>query len=212
MMIIRSMLLLASLGLVIISCIGGAPRQHFLSLSDTGAAICEGGEQGSAAPRFVIAVKDFESLPSLDRTSVLIASGRVLTPSHSWYWEGPPAEILTMAAAGGISNSMTIASAWPYRPRVERDGLISGRVLAFAAELSEPARFRAAVRVELWDGRGGEKLAENVFEVERELPGFGPAKLGDPDVLARAAGGAVCGLGEKIRTWLESNMNLLKKE
>lgn len=199
-------LLIVIASLILSGCMGGAPQQRFLRITDPGMAQCsEAGSRTQTAEPFVIAVKTFESMPTLDRTNVLMGNGRVLAPSHNWYWEGTPAETLTMAVAEHISESGALSAVWPYRPRIKRHALLTGRVLTFAAELAEPARFRVAVKVELWNDRGIEKLAEETFEVTRELPGFSSASLGDPHDLAEAAGFAVCTMGREITQWLANN-------
>jgi hypothetical protein len=206
-------LLIVIISLVLGGCLGGAPQQRFLRIADPGITQCkDAGAQTQASEPFIIAIKTFDSMPSLDRANVLVGNGRVLAPSHGWYWEGTPAETLTMAVAEHISESGALSSAWPYRPRIERDAMLTGRVLTFAAELAEPARFRVAVKMELWNGRGREKLAEETFEVMRELPGFSSGSLGDPHDLAEAAGEAVCILGREVTTWLEGNAQRIRRE
>lgn len=205
------LLLLLASTILLTGCMGGAPQQRFLNIADT-ELIAAGGNTAKPNTEYMVAIRDFEDLPALDRTSVLFARGRVLTPSHSWYWEGVPAEILTMTVAERISRSDRITSVWPYRPRVKRDAIVTGRVLTFAADLSSPARFKVALALELWSGGGDEKLAEKIFTAERDLPGFGLASAGDPEVLAGAAGGAVRALGDEVRAWLEENRLLIAKQ
>lgn len=198
------------LSLILSACLGGAPQQRFLHITDTGHCE-EKPDNANTVDGLIIAIKDFKSLSSLDRTNVLISSGRVLAPSHSWYWEATPAETLTMTVADRISYSGGFSSAWPYRPRIERNAMLSGYVTAFATELSNPARFTVSVRIELWNNRGNEKLAVKDFQVTRELPdSFGPEKLGLPNDLAETAASAVCILGNEVRAWLEDNENLIQ--
>ena len=192
-------------------CLGGSPpQQRFLRITDTG--VCKEKTGQEAKETLIIAVKDFKSLLSLDRTNVLISNNRVLAPSHSWYWEATPAETLTMTVADRISFSNSFSSAWPYRPRIERDAVLTGYVTSFAAELDPPGRFIASVRIELWNERGREKLAEKEFDVSSEVPGFNPEELGDPNSLAQNAADAVCIMGNEIRAWLEENEQLIRNQ
>jgi hypothetical protein len=208
---IRVIITLVILNLTVAGCFGGAPKQRFLRIQDPGVKSCEElPNKSEIAADYVIAVKNIDSLPSLNRTSVLMGSGNVFTPSHSWYWEGTPAETLTMVVVDHISFSDRFTSVWPYRPRVERDALLTGRVTTFAAELGDPARFQLEVRMELWNERGSRKLAAKTFDVARELPGYGPEAAGDPDVLAEAAANAVCIFGNEVRAWLEDKEDLIR--
>jgi hypothetical protein len=205
--------LAVALCLFLSACIGGAPPQRFLRIADPDLTLCEPAQDPeTTAEPYVIAIKTFDSLPSLDRTNVLLGNGRVLAPSHSWYWEGSPAETLTMAVAEHIAYSGELVSAWPYRPRIQRDAVLDGRVLTFALDLSQPVRFTAALKVELWDARSRVKSAEQTFEVSREVPMSADDYPEDPHALAKAAGFAVCELGELVRIWVEDNTARLPRE
>ncbi|SMF24985.1 hypothetical protein [Desulfovibrio gilichinskyi] len=118
-----------------------------------------------------VAVKRFTSLPALDRETVILASGPVLTPDYRWSWEGTPSEIFDAAtgpALGCMKHYEVIA---PYRPGADRDLLLSGEILSFEVQQSEANIFKGAVRYSLWDGSGkrllGRKLVEASIPVEK---------------------------------------------
>jgi hypothetical protein len=182
-------------------CMGSAPGQRYLTISEQWFADC--GENNSASD-LVLAVKDLESLPALDRTSVLIGDERVLTPSHVWYWEGTPAESLTIALVNRISCVEGYQAVWPYRPRVERNALLTGRVHKFAAYTVGQPRFEVSAHLEVWDSRGKSKLAGRVFTASSEMPGFDPTGPGSAAMLADAAEEAVRQMLDQAAEWIAS--------
>jgi len=188
-------------------CFGGpGPAEKYLRLSlDTQGALKDARMADSDnGNRLVLAVKELAQLPALDRTAVLLADGSVLTPSTTWYWEGTPADVLAQALVHGLSRSPTYKVVWPYRPRVSRKALVSGRVLSFEVHSRGERFFTLAFHLDLWDAQGKIWLAGKTFQGKQEIQDF------NAGTVAEAASRTVSGAVQDAMGWLESQAGKIK--
>lgn len=144
-----------------------------------------------------VAVKRFTSLPALDRETVIIASGPVLTPDYRWSWEGTPAEIFDTAVKSAFSCMKNYVVIAPYNPRVERELILSGDVLSFEVQQSEGNIFKGAVRYSLWDESGKQLLGRKFIEASI------PVKSLTGRSIAVAASAALDSIMSQTVIWLD---------
>lgn len=195
----------AALALTIVislaGCFGGtAPVEEFLRVGNTSRGECVSG--GGT----VLALKDFTSLPALDRSAVLFAKERVVAPNTVWYWEGTPAELVAQAVAQGVGCYESCAVIYPYRPRIERNGQLHGRVESFEVHVAGERRFRVAFSLELWDRQGRALLARNVFTATKVISRSGA------NATAAAAAAALDTAVVEAAAWVDGKVHLLYAE
>ncbi|WP_291330084.1 hypothetical protein [Desulfovibrio sp. UCD-KL4C] len=144
-----------------------------------------------------VAVKRFTSLPALDRETVILASGPVLTPDYRWSWEGTPSEIFDAATGPALGCMKNYEVITPYRPGAERDLLLSGEVLSFEVQQSEVNIFNGAVRYYLWDGSGKRLLGRKLIEASV------PIKKLNGRNIAVAASAVLDSIMEQTAAWID---------
>ena len=129
--------------------------------------------------------KSLKALENLDNTAVLTARGQVLTPSLQFYWEGPPQDMLGQLVRQAIECQSTKFTPVDYQPRVEHDGVLTGRVTAFNVEETEGGRFVVALHLDLWTKNSGSKVATGDFSAYAPLENF------EAETVAKGASEAV---------------------
>jgi hypothetical protein len=144
-----------------------------------------------------VAVKRFTSLPALDRETVILANGPVLTPDYRWSWEGTPAEIFDIKTGPALSCMKNYEVVAPYRPGADRALILSGVVMSFEVQRSEGNIFKGAVRYSLWDGAGKRLLARKLIEASV------PVKSLTGRAIANAAGTALGLILDQTATWID---------
>lgn len=154
---------------------------------------CEKVESG--VPR--LAIKRFSSLPALDRETVIVANGAVLSPDYRWSWEGTPAEILDMTAGQALSCLERYEAVAPYRPGIERSLVLSGVITSFEVQRSAGDEFHVAVNYSLWDGSGKKLLARRTLEVSVPVKSFSGHSI------AHAAQQAVNEIMKRTIEWID---------
>ncbi|WP_320006870.1 ABC-type transport auxiliary lipoprotein family protein [Maridesulfovibrio sp.] len=144
-----------------------------------------------------LALKNFSSLPALDRETLIIAKGQVLKPDFRWSWEGTPAEIFDLIAGPALNCMKSHEVVTPYRPGIDRDLVLSGVITSFELQRSGGDRFRVAVYYSLWDSSGKELLARRLIEAEV------PVKSINGAAIAAAAGQAVKEMMQETAAWID---------
>ena len=176
-------------------CIGGKSVQSSYLRIGGGSYKKGCGKVVSGIPR--LALKNFSSLPALDRETVIIAKGQVLKPDFRWSWEGTPAEIMDLIAGPALSCMKSHEVVTPYRPGIERDMVLSGVITSFELQRSGGDRFIVAVHYSLWDSSGKELLARRLIETES------PVKSISGEAIAAAAEQAVEAMMQGTAAWID---------
>ena len=163
---------------------------------------CQGQDAGQRA---ALGFKSLKALENLDNTAVLTARGQVLTPSLQFYWEGPPQDMLGQLVRQAIECQSTKFTPVDYQPRVEHDGVLTGRVTAFNVEETEGGRFVVALHLDLWTKNSGSKVATGDFSAYAPLENF------EAETVAKGASEAVGRIMPKLLSWLDENRAMLDK-
>lgn len=185
------------LGLALLGgCIGkGGPVEQYLRVS--GAEPCA-QQSGPSQGRLVVAVRTFKAAESIDRQAVMVARGRVSSPSLRWYWEASPAKLFEQAVARGVDCAPGLAAAWPVRSATEGGATLTGTMTVF--ELQEnPLVLNAAGNCQLWDGEGAKLLASRQFTASVPVRSF------EAQAIADAAAQALSSMGTQAGAWLSEN-------
>lgn len=132
-----------------------------------------------------VGVKRFDTADALDRQSVMLAQGRVMSPSLRWYWEASPGEMIEQNLASAINCTPGLAAVTPVRSSSEVSFVVSGAVTAFAVQ-SEGRTLEVAVRVQLWEGSGGKALGASQFAATQPVQALDAASIADAGARAVA--------------------------
>ncbi len=182
-------------------CLGKpSPVEEYLRvLGQGGGCAASANVQPGAASgqnREIVAVKTFKASESLDRQAVMLAAGRVLTPSLRWYWEASPGPLSSQAIAGELNCSSRLAAVWPMRSGTKAAKVLAGQVTAFEVQ-TQGMQVRIAVRCQLWDGEETKVLAVRDFEA------VAPVAELTSQAVAGSGASALATLSGQIRAWVE---------
>jgi cholesterol transport system auxiliary component len=183
-------------------CLGKAPPvQRYLRVQvDSGP--CQAADMANRMP---LAIKNLNALDNLDRTAVLTAHDRVLTPSLQFYWEGSPIDLVTQALRRGVECQSSRFVPVDYRSRMPHEGLLTGQITAFNVEESGGGRFVVTLHLELWNKSGGFRVSMADFNAYAPLQNF------EGGTVAWAASDALGRLIPKVTDWLDSGQEKLIK-
>ena len=188
-------------------CLGKAgPVEEYLRVGG-GESACAGAGQpqeqaGGAVPgaaaktRALIAVGKVKTSESLDRQAVMLATGRVLTPSSRWYWEASPGRLLEEALTRALNCSSAVAAVRPVHASAEADFLLTGYVVEFEVRRDEKL-LTASVDIQVWDREGERMIASRAFATTESLSSI------DAPSIADAGARALDGLGAETAGWVE---------
>jgi len=114
------------------ACIGkGGPVEEYLRVApDPGR--CE--SQAAGQSRVAVGIKRFRMADALDRQSVMMARGRVMTPSLRWYWEASPGKLAEQSLAAAINCSVKLAAVLPIRYTSDTPVVVTGSVTVFQVQ------------------------------------------------------------------------------
>lgn len=191
---------------VLAACLGGClgkapPVQRYLRV-DLGNAPCRESANANRAP---LGLKPLRALDNLDRTAVLTAHDRVLTPSLQFYWEGSPIDIVGQALRQGIECQSGRFAPVDYQPRLAHEGVLTGQILAFNVEEGNGGRFVVTLRLELWSKNSRARVSVADFNAYAPLANFeGPS-------VAAAASDALGRIVPKVVAWLDGGLDKLAK-
>lgn len=196
---------LAAFG-VLLACLGGClgkapPVQRYLRVELPGTPCTS----ETTADRAALGMKGLRAMDNLDRTAVLTAHDRVLTPSLQFYWEGSPIDIVGQALRQGIECQATRFTPVDYQPRVAHEGVLTGQILAFNVEEENGGRFVVTLRLELWSQNSRARVSVADFNAYAPLANFeGPS-------VAAAASDALGRIVPKVVVWLDDGRAKLEK-
>lgn len=181
-----------ALPLILSGCLGKAgPTEEFLRILG-GDAPCRQAVSGGTT---VVGVKNLKASETLERQAVLLARGRVLTPSPRWYWEAEPGRLATQALARSIGCRGSVAVAWPIRSTTRADAVVSGQVSVF--EVREAERTMAvALTCQVLDGEERRILGTREFATVQPVAAF------TAQGVAEAASTALTGLAGEAGEWI----------
>jgi len=194
-------LLAALLSGVLGGCLGKTgPAEEYLRVlgrsPNCDAAVTGAPAQVGRQGRITVALKTLKVSDSLGRQAVMLANGRVLTASQSWYWEAAPGMLVTQAVLRDINCSGRMAAVWPVRFSTKAAMVLAGQVTAFEVQTRD-MHVRAGVHCQLWDGEESRSLGTRYFEATAPLAGLSAQAIADAgaSVLER--------LSADVRTWVE---------
>jgi len=153
----------------------------------------------SAKARRVVAVGKVKATDSLDRQAVMLASGRVMSPSLRWYWEAPPGQLFQQALVGALNCRPGLAAVWPVRSNTEAACRLTGTVTGFEVQ-RESMRLEASVDIQVWNGEGTTLVAKRTFSAGV------PVAFLDAQSIAEAASKVLAGLGAEASDWVDDVM------
>lgn len=194
---------IALLAIMAFTALGGclgkvAPVEEYLRVLGRGPG-CEyvaRGEQGGGTAKEIIALKTLKVTESLDRQSVMLANGRVLTPSQRWYWEATPGMLFSQGIMRDINCSSRLAAVWPMRSSTKAARVLAGQVTAFEVQ-TRGMVVRASAQCQLWDGEETQVLAVHDFEATAPVSDLSAQTIAD-------AGAAVlASISGDVRAWIE---------
>lgn len=190
------------LGVCLAGCLGKAPPvERYLRVKvDNGP--CQTLEN---AQRWPLAMKPLTALDNLDRTAVLTAQDRVLTPSLQFYWEGSPLDIVGQALRQGIECQSAKFAPVDYQPRMPREGVLTGQISAFNVEETNGGRFVVSLHLELWTKNSGFRASVGDFHAYAPLENF------EGSSVALAASDALRRVIPQVTAWLDAGQEKLQK-
>jgi cholesterol transport system auxiliary component len=196
---------LAVLGMIV-ACLAGClgkppPVERYLRVR-LEASPCQGEANQD---RVALGMKALKALDNLDRSAVLTARDRVLTPSLQFYWEGSPIDIVGQALRQGIECQSTRFAPVDYQPRVAHEGVLTGQITAFNVEETNGGRFTISLHLELWSKNSGARVSVGDFNAYAPLENF------EGDTVARAATDALGRIVPKVVAWLDDGREKLEK-
>lgn len=199
-----TLLCLAAFCALATGCVGGkVPSEQILRITQGAASpgTRAQAEALNAAPavaaRPLLVMDDLAAFPALDRSAVMLAHGRVLTPSTRWYWEGAPAAITSASIAAALQGMPEFTIVWPYRNRMEHQGMLTGRVEAFEAR-PDSREMYVSVRMSLWTPRGRQLLDTQLVQATQPLASV--SAQGIADAAGRCMAQITTGVAEWLRT------------
>lgn len=187
-----------SLCLFLLGC--GSPNKHYL-LQIAPPVCAETSTRSLDAP--VLVLRDFTTMPGMDRTAVFLARDNVIQPSTTWYWEGNPAEVMTQAVSDRLACEGPYRVSWPHIGRQEHAAALRGRVREFQVTRGDRPVFALRLSVELWSPKERELLGKKTIRASAE------ARSLSPQATAEAASQAVADATKQIATWLEESRSLV---
>jgi len=182
-----------ALALVLAGCLGRpGPVEEYLRVTGQ-PADCSQAAPGKA--RVAVAVARIKSAEALDRQAVMLATGRVMSPSLRWFWEASPGRLFEQAVVGSLNCSEGLAAVWPVRSTTETPLSLTGTVTGFEVRQSS-MKLEAVVDCQVWDGEGARMLASRSFTAEA------PVAALDGQSIAEAGAKALASLGGETAAWV----------
>lgn len=147
--------------------------------------------------RVAVALRQVKSADALDRQAVMLARGRVMSPSLRWYWEASPCRLAEQALVRAVNCTPGLSAIWPVRSTTEAPLSMTVTLTAFEVQ-EQPAVMNAAMDCQVWDGAGTRLLAARTFSVQV------PARALDAQAIAEAGSAALSGLSGEAARWVAS--------
>lgn len=182
-----------ALCLVVTAC-GSSNTQYILQIAPPPCT----DDTGRSLETPMLALKEFTTMPGMDRTAVFLATNNVIQPSTIWYWEGNPAEVVTQAVSDRLRCEGPYRILWPYAGKVDHVAELRGRVREFYITQNDNPEFTIGLTVELWSPGQKELLGEKTIRTSVEANSLTPQDT------AEAASQAIADATGEISAWLEN--------
>lgn len=177
-------------------CLGKpGPVEEYLRVGGGDAACAQEMHTGKA--RVAVALRQVKSADALDRQAVMLARGRVMSPSLRWYWEASPCRLAEQALVRAVNCTPGLAAIWPVRSTTEAPLSMTVTLTAFEVQ-EQPPVMNAAMDCQIWDGSGTKLLAARTFSAQV------PARALDAQAIAEASSKALSGLSGDVAQWVAS--------
>lgn len=155
--------------------------------------------------RVAVGVGRIGAVEALDSQAIMLARGRVMTPSQHWYWEDTPGRLFERSLAGALNRTTGLAAVWPLRwtshPRLG----LSGMVTAFA--LDEGSRhLTATLECQLKSGEDGRELETRTFGATVAVQSL------EPQALAEAGSKALEAVSDEAAAWVARAAEAMPRE
>jgi len=180
-------------------CLGKpGPVEEYLRVGggDTGCTQDVQDTQAGKA-RVAVALRQVKSADALDRQAVMLARGRVMSPSLRWYWEASPCRLAEQALVRAVNCTPGLAAIWPVRSTTDAPLGMTVTLTAFEVQ-EQPPVMNAAMDCQIWDGSGTKLLAARTFSAQV------PARALDAQAIAEAGSKALSGLSGEAAQWVAS--------
>lgn len=177
-------------------CLGKpGPVEEYLRVGGGDAACTQEMQTGKA--RVAVGLRQVKSADALDRQAVMLARGRVMSPSLRWYWEASPCRLAEQALVRAVNCTPGLAAIWPVRSTTEAPMSMSVTLTAFEVQ-EQPPVMNAAMDCQIWDESGAKLLAARTFSAKV------PARALDAQAIAEAGSRALSGLSGDVAQWVAS--------
>jgi ABC-type uncharacterized transport system auxiliary subunit len=180
-------------------CLGKpGPVEEYLRVGGGDAACSQdiqSGQTGKA--RVAVALRQVKSADALDRQAVMLARGRVMSPSLRWYWEASPCRLAEQALVRAVNCTPGLAAIWPVRSATEAPLSMTVNLTAFEVQ-EQPPVMNAAMDCQIWDGAGTKLLAARTFSAQVPAQGLNAQSI------AEAGSRALSGLSGEAAQWVAS--------
>ncbi|KAF0233369.1 MAG: hypothetical protein FD177_1762 [Desulfovibrionaceae bacterium] len=177
-------------------CLGKpGPVEEYLRVGGGDAACSQDTQTGKV--RLAVALRQVKSADALDRQAVMLARGRVMSPSLRWYWEASPCRLAEQALVRAVNCTPGLAAIWPVRSSTEAPLSMAVTLTAFEVQ-EQPTVMNAAMDCQIWDGSGTKLLAARTFSAQV------PAQALDAQAIAEAGSKALSGLSGEAAQWVAS--------
>lgn len=177
-------------------CLGKpGPVEEYLRVGGGEAGCAQETQTGKA--RVAVALRQVKSADALDRQAVMLARGRVMSPSLRWYWEASPSRLTEQALVRAVNCTPGLAAIWPVRSTTEAPLSMTVTLTSFEMQ-EQPPVMNAGMDCQVWDGTGTKLLAARTFSVQV------PARALDAQAIAEAGSKALTGLTGDAAQWVAS--------
>lgn len=177
-------------------CLGKpGPVEEYLRVGGGDTACAQEMPAGKA--RVAVALRQVKSADALDRQAVMLARGRVMSPSLRWYWEASPCRLAEQSLVRAVNCTPGLAAIWPVRSTTEAPLSMSVTLTSFEMQ-EQPPVMNAGMDCQVWDGSGAKLLAARTFSVQV------PARALDAQSIAEAGSAALSGLSGEAARWVAS--------
>ena len=174
-------------------CLGKpGPVEEYLRVSPLSER-CERMEGAAGAAG--VGIKRFDTAEALDRQAVMLAKGRVMSPSLRWYWEAAPGRMLEQGLAGALNCTEGLAAVTPVRSGSDVRYSVTGLVTGFTVQ-EESMAVEVSAQYQLWEGSGGKPVGAAQFISSQAL-----ARLDAPSI-ADAGARAVSEVSGAAAAWV----------
>ncbi|MFP5221514.1 MAG: ABC-type transport auxiliary lipoprotein family protein [Acidobacteriota bacterium] len=183
-------------GAILGGCLGRpGPVEEYLRVGGGDAPCAREMQTGKA--RVAVALRQVKSADALDRQAVMLARGRVMSPSLRWYWEASPSRLAEQALVRAVNCTPGLAAIWPVRSSTEAPMSMTVTLTSFEVQ-EQPPVMNAAMDCQVWDASGTKMLSAQSFAVQV------PVRALDAPSIAEAGSKALSGLTGEAAQWVAS--------